>query len=78
MIKTKIGFIVYGVHKDGLKDPMGDFFVDSKIVSEAKKALKSSGLDLMIAYVRDLLRMKFSPPSLPFPRVVVGRTISFS
>ncbi|HCU19053.1 MAG TPA: hypothetical protein DF818_07235 [Bacteroidales bacterium] len=47
MIKTKIGFIVYGVHKDGLKDPMGDFFVDSKIVSEAKKALKSSGLDLI-------------------------------
>jgi len=26
---------------------MGDFFVDSKIVSEAKKALKSSGLDLI-------------------------------
>ncbi|HAM09631.1 MAG: hypothetical protein A2X05_14755 [Bacteroidetes bacterium GWE2_41_25] len=47
MIKTKIGFIVYGVHKDGLKDPMGDTFVDSKIVSEAKKALKSSGLDLI-------------------------------
>jgi len=23
MIKPKVGFIVYGVHKDGLQDPMG-------------------------------------------------------
>ena len=26
MIKPKVGFIVYGVHKDGLKDPMGVLF----------------------------------------------------
>lgn len=47
MIKAKIGFIVYGVHKDGLKDPMGTPFIDNKIVTEAKKALKSSGLELV-------------------------------
>lgn len=47
MIKTKVGFIVFGVHKDGLKDPMGMPFIDGKIVSEAKKALKNNGLDLV-------------------------------
>ena len=47
MIKAKIGFIVYGVHKDGLKDPMGTPFIDNKIVSEAKKALQRSGLELV-------------------------------
>jgi L-arabinose isomerase len=47
MIKTKVGFIVFGVHKDGLKDPMGMPFIDNKIVSEAKKALKSNGLELV-------------------------------
>ena len=47
MIKSKVGFIVYGVHKDGLKDPMGTSFIDSKIVSEAKKALQNSGLELV-------------------------------
>lgn len=47
MIKTKVGFIVFGVHKDGLKDPMGTPFIDAKIISEAKKALKSQGLELV-------------------------------
>ena len=47
MIKTKVGFIVYGVHKDGLKDPMGTPFINSKIVSGAKNALKKSGIDLV-------------------------------
>ena len=47
MIRAKVGFIVYGVHKDGLKDPMGEPFIDSKIVSEAKKALKDNGLELV-------------------------------
>ena len=54
MIKTKVGFIVYGVHKDGLQDPMGTPFIDEKIVAGAKQALISSGLgvveyDLVIA-----------------------------
>ena len=47
MIKAKIGFIVYGVHKDGLQDPMGTPFIDNKIVAEAKKALKNKGLELV-------------------------------
>ena len=47
MIKTKVGFIVFGVHKDGLKDPMGVPFIDGKIVSEAKKALENNGLELV-------------------------------
>ena len=38
MIKTKVGFIVYGVHKDRLQDPMGTPFIDEKIVAGAKQA----------------------------------------
>jgi L-fucose isomerase-like protein len=47
MIRPKIGFIVYGVHKDGLLDPMGTPFIDDKIVANAKQALKNNGLDLV-------------------------------
>jgi len=47
MIKAKVGFIVYGVHKDGLPDPMGTPFIDENIVAGAKKALKASGVDLV-------------------------------
>jgi L-fucose isomerase-like protein len=47
MIKTKVGFIVYGVHKDELQDPMGTPFIDEKIVAGAKQALKNSGLELV-------------------------------
>jgi L-arabinose isomerase len=47
MIKAKVGFIVYGVHKDGLLDPMGTPFIDDKIVEGAKNALKKSGIDLV-------------------------------
>ncbi len=47
MIKAKVGFIVYGVHKDGLPDPMGTPFIDDSIVAGAKKALKASGVDLV-------------------------------
>lgn len=47
MIKPKIGFIVYGVHKDGLQDPMGTPFIDEKIVNNSKQALKDSGVELV-------------------------------
>jgi len=47
MIKAKVGFIVYGVHKNGLLDPMGAPFIDEKIIKEAKKALVKSGLELV-------------------------------
>jgi len=47
MIRPKIGFIVYGVHKDGLQDPMGKPFIDDKIVAAAREALRQSGLELV-------------------------------
>ncbi len=47
MIKAKVGFVVYGVHKDGLKDPSGDLFIDQKIIDRSKKALKNAGLQLV-------------------------------
>ena len=47
MIQPKVGFIVYGVHKDGLKDPMGQPFIDPAIVAGAKKALTQAGLQLV-------------------------------
>lgn len=47
MITPRIGFIVYGVHKDGLEDPMGTPFIDEKIVSGARDALRKRGLELV-------------------------------
>jgi len=46
MIIAKAGFIVYGVHKDGLSDPMGTPFINSELIGNAKKALKNSELVL--------------------------------
>jgi L-fucose isomerase-like protein len=47
MIKAKVGFIVFGVHKDGLQDPMGTPFIDDKLVANAKKSLVAAGLELI-------------------------------
>ena len=47
MIKAKAGFIVYGVHKDGLPDPMGKPFIDSELIIRSKNALKNAGLELV-------------------------------
>ena len=47
MIKPKVGFIVYGVHKDGLPDPMGQPFIDSELIEKAKGALRAAGLELI-------------------------------
>ncbi|MDD3840199.1 MAG: hypothetical protein PHP06_06455 [Clostridia bacterium] len=47
MITPTAGFIVYGVHKDGLKDPSGDLFIDDSIIQKSKKALKERGVDLV-------------------------------
>src|ERR1700758_260741 len=46
MIEPKVGFIVYGVHKDGLKDPMGQPFIDDALVARAEDALNKAGLKL--------------------------------
>jgi len=47
VIEPKVGFIVYGVHKDGLKDPMGQPFIDEAIVQRSKDALKKAGCKLI-------------------------------
>jgi L-fucose isomerase-like protein len=47
MITPKIGFIVYGVHKDGLNDPMGMPFIDEGLIRNAKSALLDAGMDIV-------------------------------
>ncbi|MGB9506662.1 MAG: hypothetical protein WBQ91_10770, partial [Candidatus Acidiferrum sp.] len=47
MIQPTVGFIVYGVHKDGLKDPMGVPFVDDAIVKRSKEALAQEGMKII-------------------------------
>ena len=47
MIKARVGFIVFGVHKDGLLDPAGQPFIDDRVIAEAKQALRQAGLDLV-------------------------------
>ena len=47
MIKPKVGFVVYGVHKDGLQDPMGQPFIDSRLIENAAKVLQTAGLELI-------------------------------
>lgn len=47
MISSTAGFIVFGVHKDGLKDPMGTPFIDQSIIDRSKEALKKRGLNLV-------------------------------
>lgn len=47
MITPKAGFIVYGVHKDGLLDPMGKPFIDDAIIAKSKEALRSAGVELV-------------------------------
>jgi len=47
VIQPTVGFIVYGVHKNGLKDPMGTPFIDDAIVKQAKRALVQAGLKLV-------------------------------
>ena len=47
MIQPTIGFIVFGVHKDGLKDPSGKPFIDDALIKRAKSALAAAGLKLV-------------------------------
>ena len=47
MIKAKVGFVVYGVHKDGLKDPDGNLFIDYDIVRRSRQALIDRGLTVV-------------------------------
>ena len=47
MIEPTVGFIVYGVHKDGLKDPMGQPFIDAAVVERSQNALAQAGVKLV-------------------------------
>ena len=47
MIQPTIGFIVYGVHKDGLLDPMGKPFIDDSVIALAKQRLVAAGIHLI-------------------------------
>lgn len=47
MITPKAGFIVYGVHKDGLEDPMGTPFIDDAVIAGSRKALRDAGINLV-------------------------------
>ena len=47
MVKPKVGFVVFGVHKDGLKDPLGCPFIDEEIIARSQEALKKRGMDLV-------------------------------
>ena len=47
MIRPTIGFLVYGVHKDGLQDPMGQPFIDEAIIARSKQALRDRGVELV-------------------------------
>ena len=47
MIRPKMGFIVFGVHKDGLKDPLGVPFINQKIIDESKAAIEAKGVKLV-------------------------------
>lgn len=47
MIRPKMGFIVFGVHKDGLKDPLGVPFINQKIIDESKAAIEAKGVELV-------------------------------
>jgi len=47
VIQPTIGFIVFGVHKDGLKDPSGTPFIDDALVQRAKSALVGASLKVI-------------------------------
>jgi L-fucose isomerase-like protein len=47
VIEPTVGFIVYGVHKDGLKDPMGQPFIDAAVVEHSQNALTEAGVKLV-------------------------------
>ena len=47
MVHSKTAFVVYGVHKDGLKDPDGNLFIDYDLIAKSKEALKAQDIELV-------------------------------
>ena len=46
-MKTRVGFVVFGTHKDGLLDPMGTPFIDEAIIRDSEKALEARDITLV-------------------------------
>ena len=46
-ITPKVAFIVFGVHKDGLLDPLGTPFIDDALIAAAKSALHEANVELI-------------------------------
>ena len=46
-LTPKVAFIVFGVHKDGLLDPMGTPFIDDALIAQAKAALRAANVELI-------------------------------
>ena len=46
MVRSKTAFVVYGVHKDGLRDPDGNLFIDAQKIEASKRALTDAGVEL--------------------------------
>ena len=46
-LTPKVAFIVFGVHKDGLLDPMGTPFIDDALIAQAKAALRAANVELV-------------------------------
>ena len=47
MIQPKVGFVVFGAHKDGVQDALGQPFVDEQVIENAKNALRATGIELI-------------------------------
>jgi hypothetical protein len=47
MITPRFGFLVFGVHKDGLQDPLGQPFIDENIIARSRDALRQKGVELV-------------------------------
>src|SRR5690606_21824263 len=45
MDRLKVGFIVCASHKDGIKDPNGNEYVDSSLIADCQNQLKELGID---------------------------------
>jgi hypothetical protein len=48
MIRPRVGFVVFGVHKDGVQDALGQPWVDELVIKNAKEALRTAGADLIV------------------------------
>lgn len=48
MIHPKVGFVVFGTHKDGVQDALGQPWIDDLVINRAKEVLSESGADLVV------------------------------